>query len=156
MMIDDIKMKLYQLIDVSDYIDELSSKLCRDYDYYSNLLILACVEEKYLMIQLMVDLDDYLNLNESRWGLFRKKTRISMTHYNWDYEFRLPRLDEYSREYVELKCVFDELHRETRDFNNYISSGNTHNTIFSLRCGHKYFNTDDYLKSKNVKITYTI
>ena len=157
-MIDDIKMKLYQLFDVGKYIDELSSKLCHDYDYYGNLLILACVEEKYLMKQLEVDLDNYIDLKDSRWSLSRKKTRISTTHSDWDYEFRLPRLDEYSREYVELKCVFDELHRETRDFTNYISFGDTRkrHTIFTLRCRHQYFNTDDYLKSKNVKITYTI
>ena len=157
-MIERIKCLLFQLHDVSEYICFLSepSILGLDYSWYSSVLSCACLEEKYVMMELENALNSLFGLRK-RW--FSNNTwRVRYDDdLNWYYYFRMPRgLNKSSREFIMLRDVMESVKKETRDIDVYTCQLGLDKwtRLFRLQCLHHDFYTNKWLRDKNVEVEF--
>ena len=157
-----IEKYLYQLVDVSRYIGEVSDPKClsENYDFYSNILTCACIEEKFIIKELENHLNYIFHLNTNKRFLNNKisistskRNRLNNHHYYFNIPIR--RLNQSSKEFIFLTNTFNEIKKNTKDIDYYTRSyEDKWVRLFRLQVRHKKFITENWLKDKKIKVEF--
>ena len=159
--LDLFKSYLYSLYDVSQYIHEIvcdEGLLMQDFDFYSEVLICACVEEQYIMGSIGLFLNTLYDIKMNWFNKLTHNTfRVEYDKYNSYYRIKLPLgISKSNLGFIKLMNTVREFKTETHDFTQYIGieGMDKFDKTFIIECRHTDFCTTDFLKDNNVLVKF--
>lgn len=161
-VLNQIKNYLYQLCDVSKYINEIYTiLLAEDYSFYHNILTLAIIEEHYIMNELTIYLNYYCDYKKGKgfksWLKSNPSFKVTVDDLYHHYTFNAPyQLKEYSQEYIMLKSLLEKFKQDTNDLDYFTTQFGVseRDRLFRIQCRYNKFDTSKWLKMNNIEVDF--